>query len=78
MNRRSVTPDSRSRLPYISMPTSGAHAGTTSEASTAVAMGNTITAACDTGLACGMSIQRSCSVVSSRITGGWMIGTSAM
>ncbi len=49
-----------------------------SAASTAVTIGNRITAVCDTGLACGMSMARSRLVVSSRMIGGWMIGTSDM
>ena len=40
--------------------------------------GNSMTVVLETGLACFMSMARSFFVVSRRMTGGWMIGTSDM
>ena len=74
----SVTPDSRSRFPNISRPTRAAQDGTASAVTAAVTIGKAMTAACETGFACGMSIARSARVVSRRRIGGWMIGTSDM
>ena len=75
---RSVTPDSRSRFPNISMPTSGPQEGTARAATTAVTMGKTTRAVFDTGFAWGMSMALSARVVSRRRIGGWRIGTSDM
>jgi len=67
---RSVTVDSRSKLPNISMPMRGAHPGTASDATTAVTIGKRMTAVFDTALVCGMSMARSPLVVSRRMIGG--------
>lgn len=76
--RRSVTPDSRSRLPNISSPSNGAADGMNRQASTQVITGNRITAVFDTGLAWRTSMWRSSLVVSRRRIGGKITGTSAM
>ena len=57
--RRSVTVDSRSRLPNISIPISGAQAGTASAVSTVSRIGKRTTAVLETALVCGMSMARS-------------------
>ena len=75
---RCVTPDSRIRLPNISMPISGPLAGMNSTVITQVAIGKTMTAPFETSFACGMSISRSLWVVNSLMIGGWITGTSAM
>ncbi len=56
---RSVTPDSRSRLPNISRPISGAAGGTASDTSTVITIGNRITAVLDTVRSSGTGISRS-------------------
>ena len=68
--KRWVTPDSRIKLPNISMPMSGPLAGMKSTVRTQVAIGKTTTAVFETARACGMSISRSFCVVSSLIIGG--------
>ena len=76
--RRSTTFDSRKRLPSMNMTMSGAEAGTSSTTPIAAASGNTSFSRAVTRRAFRMRIARSRSVVSRRMIGGWMIGTSAM
>ena len=75
---RSVTSDSRSRLPKNSMPSSGRPPGASSVVSRNPTIGNMIRTRLETGARSGMRMRRSSRVVSSRMIGGWMIGTSAM
>ena len=64
--------------PYT-MPTSATLRGTNSPATMVIMMGNRIFAVLLTCFsAYGMRIRRSFLVVTSRMTGGWMMGTSAM
>ena len=60
------------------MPMRGALEGTAREARIPVASGTRIAAVWDTGMAWGMSMARSCFVVSIRMMGGWMMGTRDM
>ena len=62
--------ENSSREGHISIPIRGALEGIAREANTPVMIGNKITAVCDTGIVCGMSIARSFSFVSNRIIGG--------
>jgi len=75
---RSVTPDSRNRLPNINIPTSGAQEGIAKAVSTVMNTGKMMTAVCETGRAWGMLMARSSAVVNRRMIGGWITGTSAM
>ena len=78
-DRLSSTPHSRMRLPNIKKPTSATLRGTNSPATMVIMMGNRIFAVLLTCFsAYGMRIRRSFLVVTSRMTGGWMMGTSAM
>ncbi|MBA7587250.1 hypothetical protein ES708_29272 [subsurface metagenome] len=75
----SVTPEAYSRLPNINMPMRGADLGTSRIIITAAIKGNRIFSVLDTSLSWGfMYIARSFWVVSNFITGGWIIGTSAI
>ena len=78
LERRSVTPLSRNRLPSISRPISGAAEGSMKDTNMVTMMGNIIFSFWDTGLSCFISIRRSSFVVSAFIIGGCMTGTSAM
>ena len=75
---RSTTPHSRSRLPKVSMPISGAAVGRKATTTASTISGNRMRSRRDTGRSCCIAIRRSRSVVSARMIGGWMIGTSAM
>ncbi len=77
--KRSTTFDSRIRLPNISRPTSGTQMGASTPATTVTTMGKSIKTVLETGTSVlSIRILRSCSVVSSLMTGGWIMGTSAM
>ena len=78
LDRRSVTPETRRRLPNISMPISGAAEGSSSETMTVTAMGKITSSRLLTGRSCCMTMERSFLVVNARMMGGWMTGTSAM
>jgi hypothetical protein len=70
---------SRSRLPNIKVPMSGVALGAMSPVMTIVTIGNRIFVLFETFRArAGIFTWRSASVVSARMIGGWMIGTSAM
>ena len=75
---RSTTFDSRNRLPSMNIAISGAEAGTSSTMPMAAAIGKTSFSRAVTLRAFLMRIFRSASVVSRRMIGGWMMGTSAM
>ena len=76
---RSTTPDSRSRLPSISMPMSGEALGTSRPVSSVTAMGKRTRVSLETGREVySMRISRSWRVVSKRMMGGWMMGTRLM
>jgi len=75
---RSVTSDSRSRLPNISMPTRGVALGRRRTHSRSVTIGKRMRSVLETSRSCLISMRRSSLVVSARMIGGWMIGTSAM
>ena len=62
----------------MSMPTRGAASGSSSDTITVTAMGKTIRSVFETGRSWSMTTMRIFFVVSSRMMGGWMIGTSAM
>ena len=76
--RRLTTPDSFIRLPKQNMPSSGAASGNSSATSTSSRIGNRIFSSRPTGRNCSILMRRCFSVVSSRITGGWINGTRAM
>ena len=73
-----TTPDSRNRLPSISMPTRGAVVGRIRHTTTVTMMGKRIFSSLETGRSCSILIFRSFSVVSSFMMGGWIMGTRAM
>ena len=75
---RSVTPTSFSRLPSISMVISGATGGKNRLTMMAITAGKTIFSSLLTLRICAISILRSTGLVSSLITGGWIMGISAM
>ena len=75
---RSTTFDSRKRLPSMNIAISGAEAGTRSTMPIAAATGKTSFSRAVTLRAFLIRIRRSPSVVSSRMIGGWMMGTRAM
>ena len=75
---RSTTPASRSRLPNISMPISGAAEGRNRIQRISTVNGNRIRSSRLTGRSCDITTRRSFSVVRARMIGGWMIGTRAM
>ena len=77
-DRRSVRPHSRSRLPSMSMPISGAVSGMSRMTTVATAIGKMIFSVLETGRSCSILISRSFRVVSRRMIGGWMSGMSAM
>ncbi len=60
------------------MPSSGAAVGSSKATSSSNRIGKRMRSAFDTSRSCTMWILRSSSVVSRRMIGGWMIGTSAM
>jgi hypothetical protein len=76
--RRSTTPVSLNRLPSISMVISGATGGKNRLTMIAMTTGKAIFSSLVTLRDCAMGIWRSALVVSKRITGGWIIGISAM
>ena len=65
-----TTPDSRNRLPSISMPTSGAVVGRIEHTTIVTMIGKRILSSLETGLNCSIFIFRSFSVVSSFMIGG--------
>ena len=75
---RSVQPHSRSRLPNISMPTSGTAGGRISPQAMEATIGNRILSTRPTGRSWSILMPRSALEVSSLMTGGWMSGTSDM
>ena len=75
---RSVLPLSLSRLPNISIPTSEAASGRSSETITVTITGKSIFSSFETGRRVSITTLRSFFVVSARIIGGWMTGTSAI
>ncbi len=73
------TPHSRSRLPNIKKPTNATLRGATRPAIAVTTMGNRMrTVRLISFASYGMRIIRSFLVVMARITGGWMMGTSAI
>ena len=75
---RSATPHSRKKLPNISMPMSAEAGGTRSTHKTVTRSANRSFSRRDTERKERMRISRSLRVVSKRMIGGWMRGTSAM
>ena len=74
-----TTPDSFSRLPNISVATSGAEDGTRMPMPIVTTMGKAMTAPRETGRgAYSIRMRRSDRVVNRRIRGGWMMGTRLM
>jgi hypothetical protein len=71
-----TTPDSRNRLPSISIPTRGAVVGRIRHTTIVTTMGKRIFSSLDTGRSCPILIFLSSSVVNSFIMGGWIMGTS--
>ena len=59
-------------------PSSGATDGSSRMTKMVTMMGNRIFCVLETGRSCSILILRSSSVVSRRISGGWMSGMSAM
>jgi hypothetical protein len=78
LESRSATPHSRMKLPSARLPMSGMASGSTSAHSAATATGNNTRSRRATSRGRVMRTSRSRFVVSSRITGGWTTGTSAM
>ena len=78
LDRRSTTPHSLNRLPNISIPTSGVADGSSRAQIISTESGKTIFSIWRTGRSCFISISRSALVVSRRMIGGWIMGTSAM
>ncbi len=78
LDRRPVTPDSFSRLPKNSMPSSGRPPGATRQVTIMPAMGNMIFSSLPTFRPGFMRMRRSAFDVSSFMMGGWMMGTMAM
>ena len=76
--RRSMTPDSRKRLPSMSMPSSEAIGGSSRLMRMAETMGKQMRSNFVTVRICSMTTSRSFCVVRSFMTGGWMSGTSDM
>ena len=76
--RRSTTPHSFIRLPSIRQPISGAALGSSSEIITAMISGKRMRSSFDTGRSVRILIPRSFLLVSARMMGGWITGTSAM
>jgi len=74
----STTPHSRSRLPNVSMPISGTAVGRKIAVIASTVSGNRMRSSLPTGRSCCITTPRSFCVVSRRMIGGWMIGTSAM
>ena len=62
----------------MSIPTSGAALGSSSTTTTVTKIGNRIFSVLETVRSCVMTTERSFLVVSARMIGGWMIGTSAI
>ena len=62
----------------MSMPISGAVSGMSRITMVATAIGNTIFSVLETGRSCSILISRSFLVVSRRMSGGCIIGMSAM
>ena len=78
LEMRSTTPQTRIRLPSISMPISVAASGSSRETMMVTAMGKMMVSVLDTCLSWPMRILRSLGVVSAFMIGGWMTGTRAM
>ena len=76
--RRVVLPDSFSRFPKNSIPSSGSPDGTMNVVSSSPIIGNRIRSVCDTLRGDFMRISRSLLVVMSFIMNGCITGTSAM
>ena len=76
--RRVVLPDSLSRLPKKSMPSSGRPEGTMNVVSNNPIIGKSMRSVWLTWRAGFMRMRRSFFVVSRRMSGGWITGTSAM
>ena len=77
-DRRAVLPLSLNRLPIISIPISGATAGSSRAITMVTAIGNRIFSLWDTVLSCSILSSRSCCVVRAFIIGGCIIGTRAI
>ena len=75
---RSTTPQTRIRLPSISMPTRVAASGSSSDTMIVTAMGKMIVSVLETWRSWPMRMVRSLWVVSAFMMGGWMTGTKAM
>ena len=78
LSRRSVTPHSCIRLPSIRQPTRGAAEGTSRATKMVTTKGKMIFSVLETLRSGRMTILRSSSLVSARMMGGWITGTSAM
>ena len=76
--RRSQTPHSRMKLPSMSIPMSAETSGTSSMQNIVTISANISFSRRETLRRLFMRILRSASVVSARMMGGWIIGTSAM
>jgi len=77
--RRATTPHSRMKLPSMMVPRSGRPFGAIRPPTSVTTSGNRSRARAETlFLMVGMRTVRSFCVVSARMMGGWMIGTSAM
>ena len=72
---RLTTPDSLKRLPIMNMAIKGAAGGTIRQMINVAANGKRIFSNRETGRSWRMTILRSSGVVSSFMTGGWMMGT---
>lgn len=75
---RSATPHSRMKLPSASDPIRGTAAGRKTMQTSSISTGKSSRSRCVTGRSWRMRISRSRRVVSSRMIGGWISGTSAM
>ena len=73
--RRSVTPDSRNRLPSISMPRRAAMGGSSRLMRMVATMGNITRSNFVTGRSCSICTSRSFWEVKSFMIGGWISGT---
>ena len=76
--KRSQTPHSRRKLPSISIATSAETSGTSNMQNIVTTSANISFSKRETFLRLFILILRSFSVVSQRIIGGWIIGTSAI
>ena len=74
-DKRSVTPDSRNKLPNINIPKREVIEGNNKEIKIVATIGNTILSKRVTSRNCSITTSRSFCVVNNFITGGWINGT---